>query len=311
MTVRRTAGGAFDPDERQLVFLASNVERMLYGATVTDHILVAVNELTGPDSLRALESWLDAGKKVLIDSGIFTTVMTHARTYGLTMPQALSLAPDRVAGFEALFERYVEVIKCYGDRAWGYIELDQGGREHKAQTRAILEGDYGLSPIPVYHPKNDGWAYFDELAAQYDRICFANLVDATPAERRRLFMTAWARKCRYPHLWIHHLGVSPTDLLYAMPVDSCDCSSWLGGVRWNNLAEKAMGRVVCQLGDAWGYVQGSDPAGEAGSRKAVRVAAWCEVTNQRNWQIHMQRFGRLGVALYPPALAKQALCAKE
>ena len=56
----------------------------------------------------------------------------------------------------------------------------------------------GLKPIPVYHPLLDGWDYFDELAAQYDRICFGNIVQAPAATRIRLLHTLWERHRRYP-----------------------------------------------------------------------------------------------------------------
>ena len=57
------------------------------------------------------------------------------------------------------------------------VEVDQGGRENKIKTRARLE-KMGLRPIPVYHPLNDGWDYFDYLAENYDRICMGNVVNA-------------------------------------------------------------------------------------------------------------------------------------
>ena len=58
----------------------------------------------------------------------------------------------------------------------------------------------GLRPIPVYHPFNDGWDYFDYLAERYDRICFGNVVQADRETRKRLVATAWERHRKYPHL---------------------------------------------------------------------------------------------------------------
>ena len=105
----------------------------------------------------------------------------------------------------------------YGSRLWGYIELDQGGAVHKRRTRTALE-QAGLAPIPVYHPFNDGWDYFDELCARYDRICVGNVVQAPRAIRCRIFATVWERQRAYPDVWIHYLGVTPTPTQIAYPV---------------------------------------------------------------------------------------------
>jgi hypothetical protein len=48
----------------------------------------------------------------------------------------------------------------------------------------------GLRPIPVYHPFNDGWHYFDYLAERYDLVCFDNVVQADRETRKRLVATA-------------------------------------------------------------------------------------------------------------------------
>lgn len=128
-----------------------------------------------------------------------------ARAHGLTMDQALSLAPDDIDGFDWLLDRYVRVHDRFADRMWGIIELDQGGADRKRETRAHLRS-LGINPIPVYHPMLDGWEYFDELASTNDRICFGNVVQASVPMRHRLLMTAYERKRAYPHLWIHLLG---------------------------------------------------------------------------------------------------------
>lgn len=120
-----------------------------------------------------------------------------------------------------------------GDRLWGAIELDQGGVEHKPRTRARIEEEFGITPIPVYHPLLDGWDYYDDLASGYDRICFGNLVKASPPLRLRLVHTASERARGYPYLWTHLLGVYPNENVLAMPLrGSCDSSSWLTSERW-------------------------------------------------------------------------------
>lgn len=242
----KKTGGTFDPSKRGIIFLASVPATIDISSRAHSDKLVAVNELqsnrgtarSGNTAHDIVESWLNAGHRVFLDSGIFNLTNEHMRAHGTTMDEALALAPDLIDGFDDLLRRYVEAVRLYGDRSWGYIELDQGGRENKIKTRAKLE-EMGLRPIPVYHPINDGWDYFDELAKGYDRICIGNLVQASPAVRRRIMATISSRKRAYPELWIHALGVSPTPNLLSFPFDSADASTWLHGVRWGAWHPKA------------------------------------------------------------------------
>lgn len=297
--LKRTGGGLFDPKDPFAYFLASNVDRQQWAVTSHGWNLVAVNELNGEEQLKVVESWMDAGNRVFIDSGVFTLAMDHARAHGVHMDVALSLAPDEIDGFHDLFERYVKIVRRFEAKCWGYIELDQGGRENKIKTRAKLES-MGLHPIPVYHPFNDGWEYFDELASQYDRICFGNVVQADRPTRKRLVATAWERKRRYPDLWIHLLGLTPNEWLNALPISSGDSSAWLSVVRWSGYKEKADGRSVGELGPEYQYQLGSDPTSAVGSQKAVRMSAVGADFQQRNWRDHVSRLVELGFEIYPP-----------
>lgn len=287
-----TGGGAFDPEDRYVYFLASNVDRQQWGVRMHPYNLVAVNELRGDDNLRKMAEWMNAGNKVFIDSGIFNLTMEHARAHNVHMDEALALAPEEIDGFDELFDRYVSIIRRYGDRSWGYIELDQGGRENKIRTRARLE-DMGLRPIPVYHPLNDGWDYFDHLAEKYDRICFGNVVQADRESRKRLVMTAWERKRKYPDLWIHLLGLTPNEWLNALPIDSGDSSAWLAVVRWSGFKPKSDGKSLGTMPKDFQYELGSDPTGNTGSQKAIKMSAYGSHLQQRNWRRHVADWQRL------------------
>lgn len=251
MTVIATAGGMFDPTDRHHYVYATNPEMCLrtweqIGEPEGFFVLVAVNDLGTPSSRAAFERLLAAGCKVLLDSGVFWLTNRHKRLTGITMDEALALAPQDIDGFDRLFDLYVELATSYGDRLWGYIELDQGGMVNKRNIRARLH-DLGLSPIPVYHPLVDGWDYFDELAEGYDRLCFGNVVQADAPTRTRLLATAWERHRAYPDLWVHLLGYTPDHKLLAFPgaADSCDSSSWLTAMRWSkSWREKAMCRSI-------------------------------------------------------------------
>lgn len=297
----KTGGAQFDPARPFIYFIASNIERAKYGVLSHAHVLAAVNEINTSDDAAIVQGWIGKGVEVLIDSGIFFLTMSHARAHpGTSMDEALALAPEAIDGFDDLFERYVACIRQFGEDAWGYIELDQGGRENKIRTRTRLE-QMGLHPIPVYHPLNDGWEYFDYLAERYDRICFGNLVHASPGVRKRLLATAWSRKCAYPDLWIHLLGLTPNEWLNAYPISSGDSSTWLSSVRWSGYTERTDGATLGHVLGDFQYVLGSDPAGDTGSRKGTRMAAYGSYMAQKNWQAHLRDLESVGCVIYPQA----------
>ena len=132
-------GGRWDPKEENVYFIASNVNSLMHGAKSHDYLLVAVNEIATEEDLYWIEKWCDEGKRVFIDSGVFNLANSHARAHNMRMDEALALAPDEIDGFPELFDRYCKLIKRLGDKVWGYIEVDQGGRENKIKTRKRLE----------------------------------------------------------------------------------------------------------------------------------------------------------------------------
>lgn len=231
--IKRTGGGLFDPSEPPIYFVAGTTpNRKEAGATVCEHTLMALNDLiNSPTEATEFDERVTAGHKVLLDSGVFWLTNRHARANGVSMDEALTLHPNEIDGFDDLWTAYVATVKKYEAGLWGYIELDQGGAERKRETRARIEAE-GLVPIPVYHPTVDGWDYFDELATQYDRICLGNIVQASNDERRRILATVWERHRAYPHLWIHVLGMTPSETIGTYYFNSCDSSSLVGMLRF-------------------------------------------------------------------------------
>jgi hypothetical protein len=298
--ITRTGGGKFNPKEQNVYFLASNAERLLQSHDTTSHILMAVNELEGQASMDYFELAVnDPTKRVFLDSGVYNLATSYAKAHGVTMDVALSMAPDEMDGFADLFERYVHITKTYGDRLWGYIEIDQGGRENKIKTRAKLEA-LGLRPIPVYHPFNDGWDYFDYLAIRYDRMCFGNIVKANGPTRLRLLATAYERHRLYPHLWIHVLGLTPNQWLAAMPINSGDSSTWLAPLRWPTFPVKCDGASLSELGPEYRYDQESESESPRGHIKNTKLTAYQARLDMQCWRRHMADMNRLGFETYPP-----------
>lgn len=285
----KQTGGKFNPAQRHIYFLAGNRRDMEYASPFHDYLLLAVNEINTPEDEQALRGLIASGKHMFLDSGVYNLATTHAKKNNVTMDIALSTPPEDIDDFENLFKRYCSLVGELGNELWGYIEIDQGGRENKIQTRAKLEA-LGFAPIPVYHPLNDGWDYFDDLAQNYDRICFGNIVNADRHTRRKLLATLSERHERYPDLWVHVLGLTPNEWMNAYPADSADSSAWLGSVRWSGYIPRAMGASMGFLHKNYQYLLGSDADSERGAYRAKRMAAYGSSMMQRNWQNHLRAF---------------------
>lgn len=295
----KTTGGTFDPKESNIYFLASHVHILEEAKHAHNYLLVAINDIQSDGDLDTVEGWCDSGKKVFIDSGIFHLTQEHCRAHGTTMDQALALSPQEIDGFDQLLQRYLQVYQRLKDKCWGFIELDQGGRDRKIETRAMLHG-HGVNPIPVYHPLNDGWDYFDYLAQRYDRICFGNVVQADRRTRQRLLATAWERHRRYPDLWIHLLGFTPNEWLYAMPINSGDSSSWLTSIRWSDSHRCfAMGKGFSHMPFNYRYQLGAPSDAPNGHNKAIAAAAYEKYIDFRSWRHYVAQMSTLGFEIYP------------
>lgn len=274
--MKHTAGN-WHPDDKPIYFFASTIGNTEESVDFHKHQLIAVNELRdkGAETIRRL---LDMGANLFVDSGVFSLASETAKKREISHDEALRLPLRELEGFDALYEKYCKVALEVQDEVWGIVEVDLGGRDQKRETRKDLESK-GIRPIPVYHPLNDGWDYFDELAENYDRICVGNIVQASRYVRLRLIHTLWERKMRKaPKLWIHLLGLTPNEWLNAYPINSCDSSSWLSAVRWGGYVERTAQKSIGFLPPQFTYSTGSD------HRKGVRMAAEGNSMMLRNYQ---------------------------
>ena len=296
--LKKTAG-KWSGEDRRLYFLATNMEYAT-ASDIHESMLIPMDALGGQEVLLQLDDRLKNGARIILDSGVYWMATQHAIKNKVSMDVALGLDPEKVDGWHIMLERYIRVCKEYGDRAWGYFEMDQGGAVNKTKTRTMLE-DEGLRPMPVYHPINDGWDYFDYLAERYDRICFGNVVQANSTTRLRLVATAWERKRKYPGLWIHLLGLTPNEWLNAYSIDSADSSSWLATLRWaRGHASFADSKNFGNININYRYVLGGDAPYEKSNIKAISMAAYGANIQQKNWQQHMNDWKSLGLELEPP-----------
>lgn len=303
--MKRTGGGAFRPDEqRPIGFGAGNTAPT---NPCLDYVLVAVNDVfTESEARQRLDEPLEDGKLVLLDSGIFWMTNRHARTHNVSMDHALGLAPDDIDGFDVLYPRYLELVRRYEPALWGFMELDQGGADNKRRTRDRIEDESGFSPIPVYHPLNDGWDYFDELAASYDRLCLGNVVQAHHGLRTELLHTIWERRRAYPGLWIHALGLDVVDDLLAVPTDSCDATSWTEPLRWPwGIRPHAMLEAFGHTSRDFQYTKGAAHDEPSGRTKADLACAWELRSSDLNWREHWHRLEHELGPMIPPRHTKE------
>jgi hypothetical protein len=265
-------GGVWDYKEQNVYFLAGSPSAFNKQDVCDyyDHILTAVNEIHNADDEQFLLDAVSRGKKVFIDSGVFNLTMQHSRANNISMDKVLALSPTEIDGFDNLFDKYTRIVKEIGDRAWGYIEIDQGGKDNKIKTRDRLH-NLGFNPIPVYHPLVDGWDYFDYLAERYDRICLGNVVQAQNETRKRLLATMWERKRKYPNLWIHCLGMTPNEHSNAFPLNSCDSSSWVSTVRWMDMPTRACLKAWDSVEERVFRYDLNDP--EKSHKKTIQISA--------------------------------------
>lgn len=282
---RKQTGGLWDPTHRYLYFLAMRPTMALACGDNADAVLTAVNEIGDGADLAAFGELLSRGVPLLIDSGVFNLASRHAEAHGVTHDEALRTPLEQLDGFAELWERYTTLVGTYGEKTWGYIELDLGGHVQKRNTRARLE-EMGLRPIPVYHALNDPVEYFDELAETYDRICVGNLVQASPETRKRILCSIYLRRRQFPGLkWIHALGVTPNQVLNAFPFESVDSTTWMATIRFvQGCTPRTCLRTLGGMGKGFRYTH--ENQGE--HRIATAMGAYWASMNGRCWRHYMQ-----------------------
>lgn len=194
-------------------------------------LLVTAPDCAKEAALEELERYCRAGNHLLIDSGVFGLAMAAAKKRGVDHNEGLRTPPEQIEGWERFMQQWKQVIDRMRDLCWGYIEIDLGGTEQKRKTRAALEAE-GYRPIPVIHPLQDGWDYFDEMADRYDRLCIGNLVTAKADTRFDILRTVAERRKGRRVQWIHALGVTAGPLWLSVRTESCDSSTPASPLRW-------------------------------------------------------------------------------
>jgi len=232
--MKKTGGAHYQKNNTQLYFMAIGADdaKIFNNAKIAKNTLLPLNAIT-QNNLETIKNLPNLN--LLIDSGIYNLANTISKKEKLTFTEALNINPERIPSFEAYYSNYIKTIKELEPHIWGYIELDIGGEKIKTKLRKQIEKD-GLIPIPVWHPLIDGLNYLQQLLEEYDRICIGNLSYTSNNERMKILQTVFNIRNNIKNkTWIHALGMTPNTLLYTYPVESCDSSAWVSGIRFANL----------------------------------------------------------------------------
>jgi hypothetical protein len=157
---------------------------------------------------------------VLIDSGAFTD---H--------DAAVKAAKRGQAYTPISLDEYVRVCAQEFEPAqvWGYFMLDR--IEDPAGTRANLDHMVasGLRPMPIL-VVNEDLAYLDELVQVNPHVGVALMAGRARREFRYQRLQLAAQ--RQPGARLHALGLGAWPTMAQLPINSCDSSSFTGGMRY-------------------------------------------------------------------------------
>lgn len=151
---------------------------------------------------------------LFLDSGAFS-----ARTQGIDIPVG----------------DYARWLQRWAPHAMAYANLDVI-QDPKATVRnqRILEDDYGLTPIPVFHAGTP-WSELTRLLdAGYDYIGLGGLAAHSTSPNTRAWLAYAMRQCG-PAVRTHGFGIGNIRLLRDFPFYSVDSSSFRSSWRYGKV----------------------------------------------------------------------------
>lgn len=182
-----------------------------------DKFLVAYPNLANNSIFRKeQELGIDNGLKVFLDSGAFT-VFTQGQTVDVY--------------------DYGRWVSKYEDKFELYANLDVIGHGKESaegtwRNQRILEDEFGLSPLPVFHSGED-WSVLERyLEAGYSYIGLGGLVGS---DRKSLM--PWLVQCfrmAEGSAVFHGFGMTAGTVLFSLPWYSVDSSSWAAALYWGD-----------------------------------------------------------------------------
>ena len=91
------------------------------------------------------------------------------------------------------------------------------------------------------------------------------------------------------------MGYTPNELLNAMPVNSCDSSTWLSAVRWpESFTVRAALKPVSRLDARFAYDFNTPVDQPGGNGHAKSMGAYDAYLSTRVWRTVLNEYRRLG-----------------
>jgi hypothetical protein len=164
---------------------------------------------------------------------------------------------------------YARWLQGWEHRAFAYANLDViGNAEGTRANQRVLEHEYGLSPVPVFHCGSE-WRHLEQLRDEgYTYIGLGGIV----AHRKNELLPRWvaqAFRVAGPDVRFHAFGVGQPALLRRFGFYSSDATSWAAGYRYGRLVlfdpQRHHRPFMAWHHEAWKYASliraaGVDPA---------------------------------------------------
>lgn len=159
---------------------------------------------------------------------------------------------------------YGKFLQKYGHLVNVYPNLDVKGNITQTQeNQKILEEEYGVHPIPVFHVNTRRWDILEGYIEKYPYIALGAIAgENTPTSTMDSDLNnIFSRVKRNPLTKFHGFGVASLQLVSRYPFYSVDSTSWLAGGRFGtlygklDLTKKSLGKTKNQevLSKALGY----------------------------------------------------------
>lgn len=119
-----------------------------------------------------------------------------------------------------------------------YSNLDViGDADASARNQAVLEGEFALSPMPVFHP-GEPWDALERLVRDYPLVGLGGMARKEVAGSKPTLM-AWLVRCfrvAGDRARFHGFGLTDWRCISQLPFASVDSTTWMTAARYGSLS---------------------------------------------------------------------------
>lgn len=142
---------------------------------------------------------------------------------------------------------YAAWLAKWKPHAVAYSNLDViRNPEASWANQQLLEQDYGLAPVPVFHVAEE-WTWLDHYADRYDYVALGVAGNHKRTKGLPVYWS-WMLRCfarvALHGTRLHGFGISNTDVVAALPFYSVDSGSWGSSYRYGELRVWDRDRMV-------------------------------------------------------------------